>query len=173
MAVSEIRYKTVCAKETAFTGWALWPELAPCRPSYPNIYLSELGANIPGIIRRGRTMTRHRHQTERSALTTRSGWLICSDYQYCTAEIVSRSVIEYQRKRTSPIYLKALWWWWLCLTCDAPAAGWGSCDWCPSAWLLSNPSPDEYYSDADVCLLMGGDLFISGKHHTIQFWPLS
>ena len=55
----------------------------------------------------------------------------------------------------------------------AAAADWDSGDWCPSAWLLSNPSPDEYYSDADVYILMGGDLFISGKRHTIQFWPLS
>ena len=44
-------------------GGALWPELTPC-PSYSNIYLSELGANIPAIIRHWvRTMARHRHQT--------------------------------------------------------------------------------------------------------------
>ena len=42
-------------------GGALWPELTPC-PSYSNIYLSELGANIPGIIRHnGQTQTQTGH----------------------------------------------------------------------------------------------------------------
>lgn len=42
-------------------GGALWPELTPC-PSYSNIYLSELGANIPEIIRHnGQTQTQTGH----------------------------------------------------------------------------------------------------------------